>query len=352
MLYVTDFWVALLLANTSNKNDTRMVFEKIGDSHKGLVPENCQYDHALVAGDKIWVFGRRYEDQKSFNWGHRVAYVGTYAIAFNIAENKWEDAKPFPAVSTEQNLDENFFVHNGTPYMLLYAAFGSISLKSLYKWNGTSFEPVNLQGFDPISGSEKSVNVNLEIADSQDDNIKYIITTMEHRMRVARLTFSGNGAKAEHLFDIALDDGELALAMATSAVVTGSRLLVSYGVTGCGFRWTAEGIVACDLNSKNCEKLDINSDPKPHWGFSGAHSHALLPSGSWIHAAGDIPQGMTGHVYDGSVWELNNLSSSPTWKKLEVEIPNKEDGEEIVVDPAHGTIYLIGKTQIGKVKFA
>ncbi|CAJ0597192.1 unnamed protein product [Cylicocyclus nassatus] len=349
MLYVTDWWIFLLLANTSNKNDTRK-FEKIADSYKGLVPENCQFEYALVASDKIWVFGRRYEDQKTFDRGHIVAYVGTYAIAFNTAENKWEEAKPFPAISNEENLDEKLFVHNETPYMLLYAAFGSISLKSLHKWNGTSFEPVNLQSFDPISGSENSVNINLQIADSQDDNTKYIITTMEHRMRVARLTFTGNGAKAEHLFDISIDDGELASAEATSAVVTSSRLLVFYGVTDCGFRWTAERIIACNLSSKNCEKLNINSDPRPPWEV-GARSHALLPSGSWIHAAGGIRKGLTGSEYDGSVWELNNLSSSPTWKKLEVEIPSK-DGGEIVVDPAHGTIYLIGKTQISKVKFA
>ncbi|CAJ0597193.1 unnamed protein product [Cylicocyclus nassatus] len=340
MLYLPDWWVFLLLANTSNKNDTRKVFEKIGGSHKGLVPENCKYEHALVAGDKIWVFGRRHEDQKTFNWGHYVAYVGTYAIAFNTAENKWEDAKPFPAISNEENLDEKLFVHNGTPHMLLYAAFGSISLKSLYKWN--------VQSFDPISGWKKA-NVHLEIADSQDDNTKYIVTKMG-RMRVARLTFAGDGAKAEHLFDIPIDDRERRfLGRATSAVVTGSRLLVFYSVRACGFRWTAERIIACDLNSKNCEKLNINSDPRPPW-VSGARSHALLPSGSWIHAAGGIRKGLTRSEYDGSVWELNNLSSSPTWKKLGVEIPS--NAEQIVIDPAHGTIYIIGKTQVGKVKFA
>ncbi|CAJ0597195.1 unnamed protein product [Cylicocyclus nassatus] len=331
----------------------RIRFEKIGKSHKSLVPEKCKYDHALVAGDKIWIFGRRFVNQETSDLPHSVAYVGTYAIAFNTAKNKWEDAKSFSALSNDQNLDEKFFIHNGAPHVLLYKTSNEISLEALYKWTGTKFESVRLQPFNSIvaSDSEFPVNGDLQIADSQDDNTKYIITTLDNQMRVARLKFSGNGAKAEHLFEIPADDESEQL-QATSAVASGSRLLVSYSITNYGYQWTAESIIACDLNSQSCETLEINSISKPRWSFNGARAHALLPSGSWIHAAGQIKRGKSGGAFDGSVWELNNLKSSPKWKKLKVKLPKMEEDEEVVIDPAHKTIYCIGNTQIGKVKIA
>ncbi|VDM74304.1 unnamed protein product [Strongylus vulgaris] len=267
-----------------------MAFEKVGDSYKSAVAEQCDYNHALLVGDKIWLFGKKFVSQPTFNWGHHVGFVGSYAIAFNTADNKWEDSHTYPALSNEENVEEKMFVLNGAAHTLLYTAFGEVAMSSLHKWTGNSFEPVNLQSFAPIPGSEKSARVTMEVADSADESTKYIITTMEHQMRVARLTSSGDSATIEHLFDIPAE-GILSLAQATSAVVSGERLLVCFGVHGCGFRWESGRIIACDLGSKSCQTLEISSDPKPHWGFNGANGYGLLPSGAWVHAAGSVPRG-------------------------------------------------------------
>ncbi|KHJ77290.1 hypothetical protein OESDEN_23090, partial [Oesophagostomum dentatum] len=121
-----------------------MVFEKVGDSYKNAVSEPCDYNHALIVGDKIWLFGKKFVSQPTFNWGHHVAFPGTYAVAFDTASNKWEDPHTFHALTNEENVDEVMFVFDGAIHALLYTSFGEVSLKSLHKWTGSSFESVNL----------------------------------------------------------------------------------------------------------------------------------------------------------------------------------------------------------------
>ncbi|KHJ84062.1 hypothetical protein OESDEN_16228 [Oesophagostomum dentatum] len=263
------------------------------------------------------------------------------------------------------------FVFDGAIHALLYTSFGEVSLKSLHKWTGSSFESVNLTGFSPIPASDSKSRVTMVVAEGLDDKTKYLISTVDHQMRVARLTSSGGGATAEHLFDIKSDEQLLSvrtsyilghfgphllqnhhvpgfkLAQATSAAAVDGRLLVCFGVHGCGFRWEKGRVIACDIENKSCQCLEITSEPSPHWGFSGAHGYGLTPSGSWIHAAGMVPRGMSGGSFEGSIWELNDLKSTPTWKKLENEIPSDMEGE-VVIDAKNGVVYSIGKTQIGK----
>ncbi|KAK6759388.1 hypothetical protein RB195_021150 [Necator americanus] len=325
-----------------------MSCEKIGDSFKSTVSEPCDYNHALLVGEKIWVFGKKFVSQPTFNWGHNVAFAGTYGVAFNTTTNKWEEPHTFSPLSNEENLSEAMFVFNGAVHMLLFTAFGKLSMVSLHEWTGSSFKPVELQSFAAIPTSDSSSRVTLVVADGADDKTKYLISTVDHQMRVARLTSSGSGATVEHLFDIPPEQG-IGLSQATSGVVAGKRLLVCFGTHGCGFRWENGRIIACDLENKTCETLDINTDSAPHWGFNGAIGYGFMPSGSWVHACGSVPQGMTGSRYDGSIWELNNLDSTPSWKQLSSGFSSDMEGE-VVVDTKHGVVYSVGKTQIGKAK--
>ncbi|EPB79704.1 hypothetical protein ANCCEY_01248 [Ancylostoma ceylanicum] len=325
-----------------------MAFEKVGDSYKSAVAEPCDYNRALFVNDKIWLFGQKFVSQPTFNWGHHVAFAGTYGIAFNTANNKWEEPHTFSAVTNEENRSEAMFVFNGAVHMLLFTAFGGLAMSELHEWTGSSFKSVNLKSFAPIAASDKSARVTLVAAEGPDDKTIYLISTMEHQMRVARLTASGDGATIDHLFDITADQ-RTSLAQATSGVVSGGRLLVSYGMHGCGFRWEKGSIIACDIEKKTCETLEITSDPAPRWGFNGALGRGLMPSGAWVHAGGSVPKGMSGSSFDGSIWELINLDSTPAWKQLDGSIPSDMEGE-VVVDTKHGNVYSIGKTQIGKAK--
>ena len=57
------------------------------------------------------------------------------------------------------------------------------------------------------------------VAEGLDDKTKYLISTTEPQIRVARLTSSGDGATAEHLFDIKSDDQILSVRTAYVSVV-------------------------------------------------------------------------------------------------------------------------------------
>lgn len=58
---------------------------------------------------------------------------------------------------------------------------------------------------------------------------------------------------------------------------------------------------------------------------------------------------MSGSSFDGGIWELINLDSTPAWKQIDGGIPSDMEGE-VVIDTKQGIVYSIGKTQIGKAK--
>ncbi|KAK6034352.1 hypothetical protein COOONC_28143 [Cooperia oncophora] len=321
----------------------RMVCEKIGDPVKSAVPEPCDYHHALLAGDHVWMFGKTFVNQPSYNWGNRVALAGTYGVAFNLGNNKWEEPQKFPALSQEENVSETLFVLNKTIYILLFSAFSELSMKSVHKWTGSGWEPVKLEAFPAIPADDPAERVTVVVAEGPHENSRYIVSTVGRKIRVAHLTLSDGAVKIAHVLDVP-EGAAIPGAQAVSAVESGDRLLIGYGVHGCGFRWEKNRLILCDLSKKSCEALQvallniyewfrcyailpiqIPSEAAPRWGFSGAKGLCLTPSGAWVHAAGSVPSGMTGSSFDGSVWALSSLGSTPIWQQLEGSIPSEGD---------------------------
>ncbi|VDP13741.1 unnamed protein product [Heligmosomoides polygyrus] len=299
-----------------------MTCEKIGDALKSAVAEPCEYHHALLTGDHIWLFGQKFVNQPSHNWGHRVALAGTYGVAFNLANNKWEEPHNFPALSQEENVSEILFVLNNAVYILLFSAFGELSMKSVHKWSGKSWESVKLESFPTIAGADPAERVTMAVAEGPHADSRYLVSTVGRQIRVAHLKLSGDSMAITHVLDVP-DDAAMMGAQAVSAVETGDRLLISYGVHGCGFRWEKNRFILCEPSQKKCTALQITSEAAPKWGFNGAMNRYLSPSGAWVHVGGSVPSGMTGSSFDGSVWALTNLGSNPTWHQLQGSIPSE-----------------------------
>ncbi|PIO77079.1 hypothetical protein TELCIR_00835 [Teladorsagia circumcincta] len=258
------------------------------------------------------------------NWGHRVVLAGTYGVAFNLGNNKWEEPQKFPAVTQEENVSEVLFVLNKAIYMLLFSAFSELSMKSLHKWTGTAWEPVKLESFPAIAAEDPAERVTMVVAEGPHQDSRYLVSTVGHKIRVAHLKLADGAAHITHVLDVP-DDATIPLAQAVSAVESGDRLLIGYGVHGCGFRWEKSRLILCHPNQKSCEALNIPSEAGPRWGFSGAKGLALSPGGAWIHASGNIPSGMHGSTFDGSIWALTNLGSTPVWQQLEGNVPSEGD---------------------------
>ncbi|XGW35241.1 hypothetical protein V3C99_018899 [Haemonchus contortus] len=304
-----------------------MACEKIGEPVKSVVAEPNDYHQALLTGDRVWMFGRAFVNQPSHNWGHRIVSAGTYGVAFNLGNNKWEEPHKFPALSNEENISEILFVLNKSIYLLLFTAFGELSMKSVHKWTGSGWESLKLESFQAMPASDPSERVTMVVAEGPHEGSTYLVSNVGHKIRVAHLKVSDGSVSVTHVVDVPEGSGQMG-AQAVSAVEAGDRLLIGYGVHGCGFRWDNSHVIVCDLNKKTCEGVQIPSEPAPRWGFDGARAHYLSPSGVWIHAAGTVPQGMHGGSFEGSIWALTNLSSTPAWRQLEGSIPT--DGDVVI----------------------
>ncbi|VDM53606.1 unnamed protein product [Angiostrongylus costaricensis] len=325
-----------------------MTCEKIGDPITTIINEPCEHHQALFTNNRIWLFGRKFVNQPSHNWGHNVALAGTYGVAFNITAKKWETPHHFSALSSEENVSEALFIFSGAIHILLFSAFGELAVKSLHKWTGTSWEPVHVQSFPPVCGDSLSDHVSLIVADGKDEKTKYFVSTVGHTMRVSRMKSSSDGVVVEHFMDIPRNVMTSPSGQAVSAVETDGRLLFFYGVHGCGFRWDNSRLVACDLNKKTCESVQVSGDAAPKWGFLGAHAHGLKHAGTWIHAVGAVRSGMTSSQYDGSIWALQNLTASPSWERFRGEVPASM-GTDVAVDDKDGIVYGVGKEGVGRV---
>ncbi|KAK5979198.1 hypothetical protein GCK32_004761 [Trichostrongylus colubriformis] len=222
--------------------DIRMVSEKIGEPVKSVVSEPTDYHYALLAGDHVWMFGRPFFNQPSHNWGQRVALAGTYGVAFNLTNNKWEEPQKFPALTQEENVSEVLFVLNKTIYILLFSAFSELSMKSVHKWTGTAWEPVKLESFPKIAADDPSERVTMVVAEGPHEDSKYLVSNTGRKIRVAQLTLSGGAVNIKHVLDVP-EDAAMMSAQAVSAVEAGDRLLIAYGVHGCGFRWEKSRLI-------------------------------------------------------------------------------------------------------------
>ncbi|KJH42457.1 hypothetical protein DICVIV_11568 [Dictyocaulus viviparus] len=242
-----------------------MTCEKIGDPINSVISEPCETHHTLFTNNKIWLFGKKFVNQPSFNWGHNAALSGTYGVAFNISAKKWE-------------------APNHT--------------------------------FPPMCSTSPSDHVSMIVADGKNCKTKYLISTIGTTMRVERLIYATDGATIEHFMDIPADVITSPSGQAVSAVETDGQLLIFYGVHGCGFRWDNSRMLACDLSKKTCQSVEAR---------------------------------MTSSHYDGSIWGLQNLTSSPFWEHFRGEIPASM-GDDVVIDDTHKIIYGIGKEGVGKVQ--
>ncbi|VDL69219.1 unnamed protein product [Nippostrongylus brasiliensis] len=323
-----------------------MACEKIGEPVKSVVAEPCEYHHALLVNDHIWLFGRTFVNQPSHNWGHRVALAGTYAVAFDTVNKKWGEPLKFGALSEEENVSEALFVLNNTIFMLLFSAFGELSMKSVHKWNGSAWESSHLESFATIPGGDPSVRVTVVVADGPHNDSKYLISTVGHQIRVAHLKLTANGISITHVLDVP-DSAATTLAQAVCGVESGDRLLIGYGVHGCGFRWEKSHVIACDPVKKTCENCEVTSENAPKWGFNGAFGRYLTTSGAWIHAAGSVPHGMTGSVFDGSIWAMKDLTSTPKWHQLQGTVP--AEGNVVI---GQGRVFSVDDNGVHSISLA
>lgn len=103
--------------------------------------------------------------QPNHNWGHRVAFAGTYVLTFDKESNKWErhdvslpcfpgHFRPkqfqFPELVSEENSEEVLFVRDNQLYLLAFVNFGAIGFQKLFRWDSNSFNEVLLNVSDSV----------------------------------------------------------------------------------------------------------------------------------------------------------------------------------------------------------
>ncbi|CAD6198921.1 unnamed protein product [Caenorhabditis auriculariae] len=158
-----------------------------------------------------------------------------------------------------------------------------------------------------------------------------------------------DGAKAEFVHTVPEEVNRMR-GKALSAAVIEDKVVISYGVHGCGFMWQNGFLLIVDLKEKSSKNVEVELDcDSPNFCAIGAKAHALLSNGDWIHAVGSIRQGMTGSLYDGKTFALVDALTKPRWAKLGVEVPEDEKSQ-VVIDPATNTVYVAStNAQIDKV---
>ncbi|CAB3399646.1 unnamed protein product [Caenorhabditis bovis] len=321
-----------------------MSLEKVGDGYGSVGGEFERYHRGFVSQGKLWLFAKKYFEQPTHNWGHYVTFQGSYALSFCLEGKTWNRID-IPAVSNEENLAEELFVANDNIYMLLFTNFGAVEVKSLHKWNGESFVPVYIEAPQAVTGLEPTSRVEFFAAISANDGPEVYFVCNGEGIKVYKLTLNDDSACIEHLTDIDEETNGIR-GQAVFAYTDGKEVAVGFGVHGCGFRWERSSFFAVDINTKaaRCIEVPGDYDSAPKFCFSGTQALSVHPEcGSWIHATGSNQVGMCDSKYDGSVWKLTNIFTSPEWVKIDGEIP--EGG---VIVPYKNEFYNVGQDEVTK----
>ncbi|EFO82518.1 hypothetical protein CRE_00440 [Caenorhabditis remanei] len=323
--------------------------EKIADGF-GSLGELCEYHYSFVQDGKLTLVGKKFVNQPTHNWGHRVAFAGTYVLTLDKETNQWE-RHDFPELVGDENAEESLFVRDDKLYLLTFVNFGSIEFKKLFKWENNSFNEITLKAPEPksITAEQKT---DIITASGTTSNGASIIVARDDNCDILlySLIVDGGSAIIDSTSHISIDSNPLR-GMPVLAEVVGDKVLISYGVHGCGFRWENNRFFVFDLKSNSVRHVDIEGDydKLPQFCFSGPRcSFVNKDTNSWIVAAGSVQQGMTGSAFYGSVWALRgdvfDENSKATWVQLPQTI---EEGDHILDG---FNLYTVSKEAVSKIK--
>ncbi|CCD66480.2 Fucose-specific lectin [Caenorhabditis elegans] len=323
--------------------------EKIAEGF-GNNGELCEYHYSFVQDGKLTLVGRKYVAQPNHNWGHRVAFAGTYVLTFDKESNKWE-RHDFPELVSEENSEEVLFVRDNQLYLLAFVNFGAIGFQKLFRWDSNSFNEVLLnapetktltetQRFEVIAAAGTSSNGETILL-LKDDNC---------HIQIYSLTVNGASSTVENISQIHSDDNHLRGSPVIAETVN-DKVLISYAVHGCGFNWEKTRFFVFDLKSKTARHVDIEGEYSslPQYGFVGPNcSFVDKKTNSFIVAGGRVQKGMTGSAFYGAVWALKgNIfddKSTLEW----VQLPQTVEEGEHIFDGS--TLYTVNKAAVSKVQ--
>uniref|UniRef100_A0A1I7UAK6 Pectate_lyase22 domain-containing protein n=1 Tax=Caenorhabditis tropicalis TaxID=1561998 RepID=A0A1I7UAK6_9PELO len=323
--------------------------ERIADGY-GSLGDFEDYHYTFVQDGKLTLVGQKYVAQPTHNWGHRVAFAGTYVLTFDKDTNQWERHDVISELASAENVGESLFVRDGKLYLLTFDNFGSIGFQKLFRWENNSFKELNLTAPEAISMSESQRTDVLAASGLSSDGATILLQKDDNcDIQIFSLTVDGDSATIEKTSQIPLDSNPLRGSPVLAETV-GDKVLISYGVHGCGFRWERTRLFIFDLKSGTASHVDFDSEGKtPRFCFSGPHcSYVNKDTKSWIVAVGSVQVGMSGSEFYGAVWALKgnvfDEDSKPTW----VELPQTVEEGDHILDGF--TLYTITKQDVTKVQ--
>lgn len=326
--------------------------EKIADGI-GNLGELCDTHYTFLQDGKLTLVGQKYVAQPTHNWGHRVAFAGTYVLTFDKETKQWE-RHDFPELVSAENADETLFVRDGKLYLLVFVSFGAIGFEKLYRWDNNSFiELTILKELLPkktiTEGHRVKVITASGIGKTSSSNV-ILVQDDNGDIQLYEIFIGKKNAFIENTSHINSDTNPLR-GQPVLAEISGDKMLISYGVHGCGFRWESCKLFIHDLNTNKTVHVGIEGDYEnlPKFCFSGPQcSYFNENTKSWITASGSVQQGMTGSLFYGAVWALKgnvfDENSKPTWVQLSQTI---EQGDHIMDG---STLYTITKDAVTKVQ--
>ncbi|EGT30057.1 hypothetical protein CAEBREN_03785 [Caenorhabditis brenneri] len=323
--------------------------EKIADGF-GTLGELCDYHYTFIQDGKLTLIGRQFVNQPTHNWGHRVAFAGTYVLTFDKETNQWE-RHDFSALVTDENVEETFFVRDDKLYLLTFVNFGAMGFQKLFRWENNSFNELTLTAPETKSLSEgRRTEVLCSSGKSSDGATILLQQDDDCNIQVYSLTVDGNAATIENTSHIAQDSNPLR-GLPVIAETVDDKVLISYGVHGCGFRWENSRLFIFDLKSNSARHVDIEGDytELPRFCFTGPNcSYVNKDTKTWVVAAGSVQVGMTGSEFYGAVWALKGNVFDENSKATWVELPQTVEQGEHVLDGL--TLYTITKDAVSKVQ--
>lgn len=303
--------------------------EQIGPSFTEKVGAAEDSHYSFFLEGFVWLFSRKYIAQAKYNWGHRVAFQGGYATSFNVATREWSNKIEIKPLVTEENCEELLFVANNAIHILLLDNYGGLNVRSLHKWDTDKKRwieiTLSIDDSSKACSTEPDTRVDCIVADGlKDSKCVYVLVHYDGKTSIHKLCLEqGTFTKA---CDIKEGTMLLPLGKPTSAMVLGDRLLFTYGVHGCGFRWEPTRAVVVNLTSGEAHEEEIAGE-RPKFCFSGAKATALKTTGDWLHIAGSTACGMSSSTPCTDIFALST-SGALSWSKLDGNVPDRCCGED------------------------
>ncbi|CAI5454191.1 unnamed protein product [Caenorhabditis angaria] len=310
-------------------------FEELYDTH-----------HSVILDGKVVLIGQKYVDQKAHNWGHRIAYAGTYLLTFDPETKEWTK-KEFDQLSDKENYNEIIFTANNKLFILLVTNFGAIHFERLFEWTGSSWFELAMQRNVEKVEQDPAMNVYCYHmpGTTSDGKSVFVFTDQDGAYQV--YTLDTQTMQVDHAHTVSAENNHMRGKVITGAV-HGNKALLSIGVSQCAFRWQNQTFTLVNLETNTSEEINIEGEwtTLPRYCYSGPSAVTVNPeTGSWILAAGVLQVGMCDSEYYGAVWALKNAfeSAGNEWKEVPGTVP-----EGITI--ADGVnIYTVTKEQVTKI---